>query len=119
MPAGKLRFVLRLTGVTVFIHETLTHLGQQLSRLTRHLLLRTAMPHNGKKKKVHRFLALLDSDRLAGRVRDGVYLLAWFATTDAGGHWGICPHSHQGKFRWGLREPQASKKTSYMFGRQP
>ena len=52
-------------------------LGQLLGQLTRHLLLMTATPHNGKPEDFQLFLALLDSDRFEGRVRDGVH------TTDA------------------------------------
>ena len=47
------------------------HLGQLLSRLTRHFLLMTATPHNGKEEDFQLFMALIDSDRFEGRVRDG------------------------------------------------
>jgi hypothetical protein len=46
-------------------------LGQRLSRLTRHFLLLTATPHNGKSEDFHLFLALLDGDRFEGKFRDG------------------------------------------------
>ncbi len=46
-------------------------LGQLLSRVTRHFLLMTATPHNGKNEDFHLFLALLDGDRFEGRFRDG------------------------------------------------
>jgi superfamily II DNA or RNA helicase len=46
-------------------------LGQRLSRITRHFLLLTATPHNGKSEDFHLFLALLDSDRFEGKFRDG------------------------------------------------
>ena len=49
------------------------HLGQLLSGLTRHFLLMTATPHNGKEEDFQLFLALLDSDRFEGRFRDGVH----------------------------------------------
>ncbi|MBI1792204.1 MAG: DUF3883 domain-containing protein [Acidobacteria bacterium] len=49
-------------------------LGQLLGGLTRHLLLMTATPHNGKPEDFQLFLALLDSDRFEGRFRDGVHL---------------------------------------------
>jgi superfamily II DNA or RNA helicase len=52
-------------------------LGQQLSTLTRHFLLLTATPHNGKEADFQLFMALLDGDRFEGRFRDGVH------TTDA------------------------------------
>ncbi|GAA4461367.1 helicase-related protein [Nibrella saemangeumensis] len=42
-------------------------LGQLLSSLTRHLLLMTATPHNGKEEDFQLFLALLDPDRFEGR----------------------------------------------------
>ena len=50
-------------------------LGQLLSGLTRHLLLMTATPHNGKEEDFQLFLALLDSDRFEGRFRDGVHAM--------------------------------------------
>jgi superfamily II DNA or RNA helicase len=49
------------------------HLGQLLSGLTRHFLLLTATPHNGKEEDFQLFLALLDGDRFEGRFRDGVH----------------------------------------------
>lgn len=48
-------------------------LGELLSTLTRHLLLMTATPHNGKEEDFQLFLALLDGDRFEGRFRDGVH----------------------------------------------
>ncbi|MGQ9725228.1 MAG: helicase-related protein, partial [Tepidimonas sp.] len=48
-------------------------LGQLVSGLTRHLLLLTATPHNGKEEDFQLFLALLDSDRFEGRFRNGVH----------------------------------------------
>src|SRR5271163_1150894 len=48
-------------------------LGQLLGQLTRHLLLMTATPHNGKPEDFQLFLALLDADRFEGRSRDGVH----------------------------------------------
>jgi len=48
-------------------------LGQFLSTLTRHFLLMTATPHNGKEEDFQLFMALLDSDRFEGRFRDGVH----------------------------------------------
>ena len=48
-------------------------LGQLLSTLTRHLLLMTATPHNGKEADFQLFMALLDGDRFEGRYRDGVH----------------------------------------------
>ena len=49
-------------------------LGQLLSGLTRHFLLMTATPHNGKEEDFQLFMALLDSDRFEGRFRDGVHV---------------------------------------------
>src|ERR1700688_3086545 len=46
-------------------------LGQLLSGLTRHFLLMTATPHNGKDEDFQLFMALLDGDRFEGRFRDG------------------------------------------------
>ena len=42
-------------------------------RSTRHLLLMTATPHNGKEEDFQLFLSLLDSDRFYGKFRDGVH----------------------------------------------
>ncbi|MEQ9624323.1 helicase-related protein [Coleofasciculus chthonoplastes] len=48
-------------------------LGKLLSTLTRHFLLMTATPHNGKEEDFQLFLMLLDGDRFEGRFRDGVH----------------------------------------------
>src|SRR6202047_1914868 len=48
-------------------------LGQLLSTLTRHFLLMTATPHNGKEEDFQLFMALLDGDRFEGRFRGGVH----------------------------------------------
>jgi len=48
-------------------------LGQLLARHTRHLLLLTATPHNGKEEDFQLFLALLDGDRFEGRFREGAH----------------------------------------------
>ena len=45
-------------------------LAEELGKHTRHLLLMTATPHNGKDEDFQLFLSLLDSDRFYGRVRD-------------------------------------------------
>lgn len=50
-------------------------LGRALSRVTRHFLLLTATPHNGKEEDFQLFLALLDGDRFEGRFRDGVHVV--------------------------------------------
>ena len=50
------------------------HLGRKLSGLTRHFLLMTATPHNGKEEDFQLFMALLDGDRFEGRFRDGVHV---------------------------------------------
>ena len=49
-------------------------LGQLLSSLTRHFLLMSATPHNGKEADFQLFMALIDGDRFEGRFRDGVHL---------------------------------------------
>src|SRR4051794_32510885 len=49
-------------------------LAQLLSSLTRHFLLMTATPHNGKEEDFQLFMALLDGDRFEGRFRDGVHV---------------------------------------------
>ncbi|HEU0037121.1 MAG TPA: helicase-related protein [Kofleriaceae bacterium] len=48
-------------------------LAQKLGRHTRHLLLMTATPHNGKEEDFQLFLSLLDSDRFYGKFRDGAH----------------------------------------------
>jgi len=48
-------------------------LGQLLGKITRHFLLLTATPHNGKEEDFQLFMALLDGDRFEGRFRDGVH----------------------------------------------
>ena len=48
-------------------------LGQLLGKITRHFLLLTATPHNGKETDFQLFMALLDADRFEGRFRDGVH----------------------------------------------
>jgi superfamily II DNA or RNA helicase len=65
-------------SATVFGTETKYtkryRLGQILSTLTRHFLLMTATPHNGKEADFQLFMALLDGDRFEGRFRDGVHV---------------------------------------------
>ena len=46
-------------------------LGKLLSGVTRHFLLMTATPHNGKDADFQLFMALLDGDRFEGKFRDG------------------------------------------------
>jgi superfamily II DNA or RNA helicase len=48
-------------------------LAESLGARTRHLLLMTATPHNGKDEDFQLFLSLLDSDRFYGKFRDGVH----------------------------------------------
>lgn len=56
------------------IKRTKRHqLGQLLSTLTRHFLLLTATPHNGKEEDFQLFMSLLDGDRFEGKFRDGVH----------------------------------------------
>ncbi len=65
-------------SATVFGGETKYtkryRLGQLLSTLTRHFLLMTATPHNGKEEDFQLFMALLDGDRFEGRIRDGAHV---------------------------------------------
>ncbi|MEK7717828.1 MAG: SNF2-related protein, partial [Pseudomonadota bacterium] len=65
-------------SATVFGGETKYtkryRVGQLLSTLTRHFLLMTATPHNGKEEDFQLFMALLDGDRFEGRFRDGVHV---------------------------------------------
>lgn len=48
-------------------------LGELLGKITRHLVLLTATPHNGKEEDFQLFLRLLDADRFEGRFRDGTH----------------------------------------------
>ena len=48
-------------------------LGKLLGGITRHFLLMTATPHNGKEEDFQLFLSLLDSDRFYGKFRDGAH----------------------------------------------
>ena len=48
-------------------------LGERLGAITRHFLLMTATPHNGKEADFQLFLSLLDADRFYGRPRHGVH----------------------------------------------
>src|SRR3989344_4792162 len=48
-------------------------LGEVLREHTRHFLLMTATPHNGKEEDFQLFLALIDKDRFEGKFRGGVH----------------------------------------------
>ena len=48
-------------------------LGEMLGSITRHFLLMTATPHNGKEEDFQTFLGLLDSDRFYGKYRTGTH----------------------------------------------
>ncbi len=47
--------------------------AQKIAEHTRHLLLMTATPHNGKEEDFQLFLSLLDADRFYGKFRNGVH----------------------------------------------
>lgn len=49
-------------------------LGRLLSGITRHFLLLTATPHNGKETDFQLFMSLIDGDRFEGKFRDGVHV---------------------------------------------
>jgi SNF2 family DNA or RNA helicase len=49
------------------------HLGELLGKITRHFLLMTATPHNGKEADFQLFMALLDGDRFYGKFREGAH----------------------------------------------
>jgi len=56
------------------VNETKRYkLGKILRDHTRHLLLMTATPHNGKEEDFQLFLALIDRDRFEGKFRSGVH----------------------------------------------
>ncbi|WP_025772394.1 DEAD/DEAH box helicase, partial [Thioalkalivibrio sp. HK1] len=46
-------------------------LGELLGTISRHFLLMTATPHNGKEEDFQTWLSLLDGDRFYGKFRDG------------------------------------------------
>lgn len=48
-------------------------LGKQVGAITRHFLLMTATPHNGKEEDFQLFMSLLDADRFYGKFRDGAH----------------------------------------------
>lgn len=48
-------------------------LGELLGTLTRHFLLMTATPHNGKEEDFQTWLSLLDADRFYGKFREGAH----------------------------------------------
>ncbi|GHU17563.1 helicase [Betaproteobacteria bacterium] len=48
-------------------------LGELLGAITRHFLLMTATPHNGKEEDFQIFMSLLDADRFYGKFRDGAH----------------------------------------------
>ena len=48
-------------------------LGQLLGSVSRHFLLMTATPHNGKEEDFQLFMSLLDSDRFLGKFRNGAH----------------------------------------------
>ena len=48
-------------------------LGELLGEVTRHFLLMTATPHNGKEEDFQLFMSLLDADRFYGKLRDGAH----------------------------------------------
>ncbi len=54
-----------------FDEQNQLNLENFLGSLTRHFLLMTATPHNGKEEDFQLFLSLLDSDRFYGKFRDG------------------------------------------------
>ena len=48
-------------------------LGELLGSITRHFLLMTATPHNGKEEDFQLFMSLLDADRFYGKFRNGAH----------------------------------------------
>lgn len=56
------------------VKETKRHkLGRLLEKLTRHFLLMSATPHNGKEEDFQLFMRLLDGDRFEGNFRPGIH----------------------------------------------
>jgi hypothetical protein len=48
-------------------------LGKKLASITRHFLLMTATPHNGKEEDFQLFMSLVDGDRFYGKFREGAH----------------------------------------------
>lgn len=48
-------------------------LGEMLGSISRHFLLMTATPHNGKEEDFQLFMSLLDGDRFYGKFREGAH----------------------------------------------
>ncbi|KWE58159.1 RNA helicase [Burkholderia ubonensis] len=48
-------------------------LGELLGSISRHFLLMTATPHNGKEEDFQLFMSLLDADRFYGKFREGAH----------------------------------------------
>ena len=48
-------------------------LGELLGSISRHFLLMTATPHNGKEEDFQTWLSLLDGDRFYGKFREGAH----------------------------------------------
>jgi SNF2 family DNA or RNA helicase len=56
------------------INESLRYkLGKVLGQITRHFLLMTATPHNGKEAEFQLWMGLLDGDRFYGKFREGAH----------------------------------------------
>ena len=55
------------------VRPSATSSASSLGPCTRHFLLMTATPHNGKEEDFQLFMALLDADRFEGSFRDGVH----------------------------------------------
>jgi hypothetical protein len=61
------------TSATRSTRPSVSSLGELLGSITRHFLLMTATPHNGKEEDFQLFMSLLDSDRFYGKFRDGAH----------------------------------------------
>jgi hypothetical protein len=92
-------------------------LGQLLSGLTRHFLLMTATPHNGKEADFQLFMALLDPDRFEGRFRVRRRLFMPMTETEAFKHRDVVARAfaelyqaHHQEFPPACAEPEYEKR---------
>ena len=85
------------------VHQALPARPAARAALTRHFLLMSATPHNGKEEDFQLFMALLDGDRFEGRFRDGVHkadVVGHDAAADEGGAAQVRRHARSSRSAW-------------------